>query len=431
MPKNDSLTKETSILVVGAGVFGLSTALHLSRAGYKEITVIDPHPVPSPLSAATDINKIIRTEYHIPLYGGLAREAYTAWNNDQLFKPHFHKVGWFTGAAGDDTRGHEIVAKIWANIKADGVKTNAKQITCGDDLRKIVTQTSGSQKLDRWIGIFNPEAGWAHSGNALIAVANELKLRGVRFIHGNDGTFESLHKDSRGEVNGIAAVSGRHIPAERVILAMGASTGSRIEVKDMLRAYGYALAMIQLEPQEALLYKDMPCLHSKTHGYIFEPSVDGRLKFALPGRYAWYGKSDVSRPEALVSSYNNLPSECIAEMRELLSMFLPQLADRSFCYSQLCWDADSADDNFLISFRPESGKVLMATGGSYHGFKFFPTIGRHVVAALEGKLSQEAREAWAWRPELSSKYHTRGAGETRVLDRSGQAEGISSRTSRL
>nr|XP_018264648.1 uncharacterized protein I303_02821 [Kwoniella dejecticola CBS 10117]OBR86806.1 hypothetical protein I303_02821 [Kwoniella dejecticola CBS 10117] len=417
MPSSDKLSKETSILIVGAGVFGLSTALHLSRAGYKEITVIDPHPVPSPLSAANDINKIIRTEYHIPLYGGLAREAYQAWNHDPLFAHHFHKVS----------------RTIWANIKADGVKTNAKQIKCGDDLKKIVSQTSGSRKLDQWMGIFNPEAGWAHSGNALIGVANELRTRGVRFVHGNDGTFESLHKNSKGVVDGITASSGRHIPAERVILAMGASTGSRYPVKDMLRAYGYGLAMIQLEPQEALLYKNMPCLHSKTLGYIFEPSVDGRLKIALPGRYAWYGYGDgeASRPEAPVSSYNNLPPQCIKEMRELLATFLPQLADRPFCYSQLCWDADSSDDNFLITYAPESERVLFATGGSYHGFKFFPTIGRHVVSALEGTLSEEARLAWRWRPEIAGQYKTRGDGETRVLERDNPVKPETVRTSRL
>ena len=45
---------------------------------------------------------------------------------------------------------------------------------------------------------------------------------------------------------------------------MGASTGSKIEVGDMLRAYGYGLAMIQLDPQETQLYRNMPVLHSKS-----------------------------------------------------------------------------------------------------------------------------------------------------------------------
>jgi sarcosine oxidase/L-pipecolate oxidase len=35
------LSKTAPILIVGAGVFGLSTALHLGQRGYKNVTVID------------------------------------------------------------------------------------------------------------------------------------------------------------------------------------------------------------------------------------------------------------------------------------------------------------------------------------------------------------------------------------------------------
>lgn len=46
---------------------------------------------------------------------------------------------------------------------------------------------------------------------------------------------------------------------------MGASSGSRLSINDnTMRAYGYPLAMIQLSAKEAQLYKDMPCLHSKS-----------------------------------------------------------------------------------------------------------------------------------------------------------------------
>lgn len=54
---NASLKK--SILIVGGGAWGTSTALELARRGYQDITVIDPYPVPSPISAGTDNNKII------------------------------------------------------------------------------------------------------------------------------------------------------------------------------------------------------------------------------------------------------------------------------------------------------------------------------------------------------------------------------------
>jgi glycine/D-amino acid oxidase-like deaminating enzyme len=50
---------DTSILVVGGGAWGTSTALELARRGYSDVTVIDPFPVPSPISAGTDNNKIM------------------------------------------------------------------------------------------------------------------------------------------------------------------------------------------------------------------------------------------------------------------------------------------------------------------------------------------------------------------------------------
>jgi sarcosine oxidase/L-pipecolate oxidase len=48
-----------SVLIVGGGTWGTSTALELARRGYIDVTVIDPYPVPSPISAGTDNNKIV------------------------------------------------------------------------------------------------------------------------------------------------------------------------------------------------------------------------------------------------------------------------------------------------------------------------------------------------------------------------------------
>lgn len=53
------LSTESSIIIIGAGTWGCSTALHLARRGYKDVTVLDPHPVPSPIAAGNDINKIM------------------------------------------------------------------------------------------------------------------------------------------------------------------------------------------------------------------------------------------------------------------------------------------------------------------------------------------------------------------------------------
>ena len=57
MPRE--LTKHSSIIIIGAGTWGCSASLHLARRGYKDVTVYDPFPVPSALSAGNDINKVL------------------------------------------------------------------------------------------------------------------------------------------------------------------------------------------------------------------------------------------------------------------------------------------------------------------------------------------------------------------------------------
>lgn len=65
------LTHDSTILIVGGGVFGLSTALHLARAGYRNITIFDRcafdknfyHPSKGCDGASADLNKVFRMAY--------------------------------------------------------------------------------------------------------------------------------------------------------------------------------------------------------------------------------------------------------------------------------------------------------------------------------------------------------------------------------
>lgn len=66
MPSSNS-----KIIIVGAGVFGLTTALWLARGGYKDITVFDRcafdsnyyDPANGCDGASSDLNKIFRMAY--------------------------------------------------------------------------------------------------------------------------------------------------------------------------------------------------------------------------------------------------------------------------------------------------------------------------------------------------------------------------------
>lgn len=65
------LSQDSNIIIVGGGVFGLSTSLWLARAGYKNITIYDRCPFDKNFynpsngcdGASADINKVFRMAY--------------------------------------------------------------------------------------------------------------------------------------------------------------------------------------------------------------------------------------------------------------------------------------------------------------------------------------------------------------------------------
>lgn len=67
------VAKDAPVIIVGGGAWGLSTALHMTNEGYSDITIYErAEQIPSPYSAAWDINKIVRAEYEDPFYSKLA-----------------------------------------------------------------------------------------------------------------------------------------------------------------------------------------------------------------------------------------------------------------------------------------------------------------------------------------------------------------------
>jgi sarcosine oxidase/L-pipecolate oxidase len=57
-----------------------------------------------------------------------------------------------------------------------------------------------------------------------------------------------------------------------------------------------------------------------------------------------------------------------------------------------------ADYNFLISPHPSHPSLKVAIGGSAHGFKFMPILGKYIVDMLEDKLDHTFSQKWRWRP---------------------------------
>jgi sarcosine oxidase/L-pipecolate oxidase len=90
-----------TIIIVGCGAFGLSTGLALSlRYPNSAIILIDRYEPPVPDGTSTDTTRVIRADYHDPLYSKLAIEAQEKIKSDPDLKPFYFRSGMIYASAG-------------------------------------------------------------------------------------------------------------------------------------------------------------------------------------------------------------------------------------------------------------------------------------------------------------------------------------------
>lgn len=85
-----------------------------------------------------------------------------------------------------------------------------------------------------------------------------------------------------------------------------------------------------------------------------------------------------------------------ARFRQFLREHLPEVAGNKILLHRLCCYCDTFDGNFWIDYDPECEGLLVAAGGSGHGFKFGPIIGKIIVDVMQGKPNKYASR-FAWR----------------------------------
>lgn len=149
-----SSMQNPTVLIVGGGAFGISTAYHLSHRGYQSVKVLDRFSSPSKDAAATDLNKIVRYDYPNPLYTRLGQEAMSIWKAPQsLFVGLFRPTGWIMAA-------HEMTSKFIEAAYQSCQKANLKGVRYMSikETKSKWPDLTGS--FDGWTNLWSPEAGW-------------------------------------------------------------------------------------------------------------------------------------------------------------------------------------------------------------------------------------------------------------------------------
>src|SRR5438067_1211152 len=85
----------SKVIVVGAGINGVTAVIELRKRGH-EVVLVDPGPLPQPLAASTDISQAVRAAYGADEdYTALAERSIKRWRewNEEFGTKLYHEVG--------------------------------------------------------------------------------------------------------------------------------------------------------------------------------------------------------------------------------------------------------------------------------------------------------------------------------------------------
>ncbi len=363
----NTASNQPDVVVIGAGVMGAWTALHSQRQGWRT-TLLDAFGAGHSRATSGDESRIIRSSHGSdPLYSRWSREAREAWialgelRGDPLFVPA--GALWFAHAA----EGFE--ADLEATLRRLGIP---------------VERLSPSEVTARWpqlatddlaFAVFEPEAGLLMARRGVAAAARQFEGEGGRFELASVGPGQ---RDARRLLD-VATPDGRRYAADQFVFAAGPWLPRLFpEVAgELIRVTKQDVIFIGPPAGDGRFGADqLPCWVDYAAAFYGMPAVDGRGMKLAPDRYG--PVFDPSHGERIVDP------ESVRLARRYLARRFPELIDAPVVETRVCQYETTPDTHFVIDRHPDFDNVWLVGGGSGHGFKHGPMIGRHVVARLAG-----------------------------------------------
>ena len=112
-------------------------------------------------------------------------------------------------------------------------------------------------------------------------------------------------------------------------------------------------------------------------------------------KVAFDAHGEVADPEGMDRT---VPAASVERMRHVLHRRLPALADAPLLEARVCQYENTTNGHFLLDRLPGHDRVWIAGGGSGHGFKHGPAVGRSVADLLEGVGTADPLFALSGRP---------------------------------
>lgn len=359
------------IVVVGAGAFGGWAALWLRRAG-ATVTLVDAWHPGHPRSSSGEATRVIRATYGASrLYTQWTHLAFADW--DALSAESGRTLITRTGALwlfahDDDSYARDAVPRLaecgrtmeqlpldevarrWPQFNLDGVRTAWYEAGAGFLRAKLGCETVAAQ--------FIKEGGTVMQGQVVPGRVANGRMGAPKLATG--GTLEADHY-----LFACGPWLGRLFPK---LIGDGV-----LPTRQELFYFGTPAGDARFEPGQCPVW-----LHATATGLSFGiPGNDGiGMKVGDDVRGARIDPTRASRAPT---------AHAMAWARAEVGARFPALRGAPVTQAHACVYENSPDGHLILGPHPQAANAWIAGGGSGHGYKLGPAVGRHVAACLAGR----------------------------------------------
>ena len=351
------------IVIVGAGIVGLSTAYALLKQGMEHVTVLEQEAVDHRRGTSYGMSRLLRFEYGADaLYSEMVQLSPKRWRN--LERTTKRTLCTRTGLLVLGNEGDNFTQPSHLTLRALGLPT---QPLARYECKQRFPQFDLSP-YDQFT--YNTEAGILHASTCLQTLkASILDLGGK--IYEAQRVMHVMHHSPRLPVR-LRLQNSEDVLAEHVVLAVGPWVH---------RLLGQLRLPIRMTRQYLLYFANLPLssfglstfpafLADELYGFPIHPSICAGYG---PG---WFkATSHAFGASVDPDEVPPVDERVITQVKRKLYDLLPALTCAKLARVDSCMYDVSPDENFIVDYHPEDPRIVLATGLTGHGFKFAPLLG--------------------------------------------------------
>jgi sarcosine oxidase len=372
------------IAVVGAGVFGSWTAHHLRQQGHR-VTLIDAWGPAHSRASSGGETRLTRAAYgKDAIYTRMAKESLPQWQALSAVSglPILLQCGILFFFPTEEP----YVSDSIAAHKQFGLATEA--LSQAEMARRFpMIDFDGIS-----IGLHEPAFGALLARRSVLTLVDRFVKDGGTYTKG----FVQPPKEGGARVQELQLSSGERIQADRFVFAAGPwlpKLFPRVIGPKILPTRQEVFYFATPPGDRRFLPASMPGWADFNGGDIFYgfPDIETRgVKFA----------HDQHGVEVDPDTQSRRPTDAaLAEIIAFRDRRFPALRGAPLIGAEVCQYENSSNGDFLIDLHPEWTNVLLLGGGSGHGFKHGPEVGRYAAARLLGSVQPEPRFSLASKSE--------------------------------